>query len=109
MADQPDQPEQPDEPEQPRGAPAGGAKIRVVVDDDLKHGKYANFSVIQHTAHEFTLDFCQMMPSGEPGQVNAEVVARIKLAPTMVAQVMRSLANAQSKYEDKFGSIRAVG
>lgn len=103
MSDQPDQPEQPATPS------GGGAKIRVVVDDDLKHGAYANFSVIQHTAHEFTLDFCQMMPSSEPGQVNAEVVARVKLAPTMVAQVMRSLANAQSKYEDKFGSIRAVG
>lgn len=90
--------------------PTGGQpQIRVVVDDELKHGVYANFTVVQHTAHEFTLDFCQMLPSGEQGKVNAEVVARVKIAPTMVGQVMRSLANAQSKYEEKFGSIKALG
>lgn len=84
-------------------------QIRVVVGDDLKHGTYANFTVVQHTAHEFTLDFCQMLPSGEAGKVNADVVARVKVAPTMVGQIMRSLANAQSKYEEKFGSIKAIG
>ncbi len=99
MADEPDT--QPTPPSKPQ--------IRVVVDDERKHGTYANFVVVQHTAHEFTLDFCQLLPSGEQGRVNADVVARVKLAPTMVGQVMRSLANAQSKYEDKFGSIPAVG
>ncbi len=100
MADEPTN-EPPSRPEQ--------AQIRVVVGEERKHGEYANFAVVQHTAHEFTLDFCQLLPSGEAGKVNAEVVARIKLAPTMIGQVMTSLANAQSKYEGKFGSIRAVG
>lgn len=98
-----------DTPSGDQPAPRQQPQIRVVVSDDLKHGEYANFAVVQHTAHEFTLDFCQTMPSGEPGKVNAEVVARIKIAPTMVGQVMRSLANAQSKYEGKFGSIKALG
>jgi len=88
---------------------ASQPQIRVVVGDDLKHGAYANFTVVQHTAHEFTLDFCQMLPSGEAGKINADVVARVKVAPTMVGQIMRSLANAQSKYEEKFGSIKAIG
>lgn len=111
MSDAPDPPEQDPEngpPTEP-GKKASNTQIRVVVDDERKHGTYSNFAVVQHTAHEFTLDFCQLLPSGEAGKLNAEVVARIKLAPTMVGQVMTSLANAQSKYEHKYGSIRAVG
>lgn len=92
----------PEEP-QPR------RKIRVNAGNEVKHGEYANFVAIQHGPHEFTLDFGQAMPGGEPDEVVIDVVSRVKIAPTLVGQVMRSLANAQSKYEDKFGSIKALG
>lgn len=85
------------------------AQIRVVVGDDNKHGTYANFLVVSHGPHEFTLDFCQLLPSGEQGQVNAEVVSRIRIAPTMVGQVLRALNTNLSNYEDKFGSVKAIG
>lgn len=94
---------------QPPNQPQNQPQIRVKVGDDQKHGEYANFVVVGHTAHEFTIDFCQLLATGEQGKLNADVVSRVKIAPTMVGQIMRSLANAQSKYEDKFGSIRAVG
>lgn len=85
------------------------AQIRVVVDDDTKHGTYANFLVVSHGPHEFTLDFCQLLPSGEQGKANAEVVSRVRIAPTMVGQVLRALNTNLSNYEDKFGSVKAIG
>jgi len=85
------------------------AQIRVVVDDDAKHGAYANFLVVSHGPHEFTLDFCQLLPSGEQGRVNAEVVSRVRVAPTMVGQVLRALNTNLSNYEEKFGSVKAIG
>lgn len=85
------------------------AQIRVVVDDEVKHGEYANFLVVTHGPHDFTLDFCQLLPSGEQGIVNAEVTSRVRIAPTMVGQVLRALNTNLSNYEDKFGDVKALG
>lgn len=92
-----------DQPQQPR------RKIRVTAGDDIKHGAYANTVTVHHGPHEFTLDFGQAMPSNDPDQITIDVVARVKVAPTLIGQIMRTLANAQSKYEDKYGSIKALG
>ncbi|MGH8906574.1 MAG: DUF3467 domain-containing protein [Egibacteraceae bacterium] len=85
-----------------------GERIKIQVDDATKFGVYANFLVVSHSAHEFTLDFCQVMPSGG-GSVNAEVVTRVKVAPTMVGKVIRALDTNMSSYEDKYGLVREVG
>lgn len=85
------------------------AQIRVVVDDDIKHGEYANFLVVGHGPHDFTLDFCQLLPSGEQGVVNAEVTSRIRVAPTMVGQILRALNTNLSNHEEKYGPVKAVG
>lgn len=85
------------------------AQVRVVVGDDMKHGTYANFLVVTHGPHEFTLDFCQLLPSGEQGVVNADVTARVRVAPTMVGQILRALNTNLSNYEDKFGDVKAIG
>lgn len=99
MSDQP-QP-QPDQPRQPQ--------VQVVVPDAVKHGEYANFLVVSHSPHEFTLDFCQLLPTGEQGKVNAEVVTRVRIAPTMVARVLNALNTNLSNYEDRFGQVKALG
>lgn len=88
---------------------AAGKKINIQVDDDLRHGVYANFLVVSHSPHEFTLDFCQVMPGGEPGRVQAEVVSRVKIAPTMVGRVMRALNTNMTNYEDRHGMVREIG
>ena len=84
------------------------AQIRVVVDDEVKHGEYSNFLVVTHGPHDFTLDFCQLLPSGEQGIVNAEVVSRVRIAPTMVGQVLRTLNTNLSNHEEKFGPVKAI-
>jgi len=91
------------------GSPGAGQQISVTVPEGLKHGVYANFLVVSHSAHEFTLDFCQVLPSVGPGAVKAEVVSRIKVAPTMVGKIMRALNTNMTGYEDKFGLVREVG
>ena len=92
---------QPEQPARP--------KVNVQVDDDLRHGVYANFLVVSHSPHEFTLDFCQVMPRGDAtGTVTAEVVSRVKIAPTMVGRVLSALNTNMTNYEDKFGMVRQI-
>lgn len=98
MSDQPT-------PEQPRQQP----QVQVVVPDDAKYGNYANFLVVSHSPHEFTLDFCQLLPAGEAGKVNAEVVSRVRIAPTMVGRVLNALNTNLSNYEERFGQVKALG
>ena len=102
MSDQPTPDPQPD-PQKPN------KQVQVVVPDDLKHGEYANFLVVSHSPHEFTLDFCQLQPSKEAGKVNAEVVSRVRIAPTMVGRVLNALNTNLSNYEDRFGQVKALG
>ncbi|MGH8900973.1 MAG: DUF3467 domain-containing protein [Egibacteraceae bacterium] len=86
-----------------------GQQIQIQVDDAIKHGVYSNFLVVSHSAHEFTLDFCQIMPGGDGSGVQADVVTRVRIAPTMVGKVIRALNTNRSSYEDKFGLVREVG
>lgn len=104
------QPDGPDEGGNPTPRPQGGGpQVNVQVDDDLRRGVYANFVVVSHSAHEFTLDFCQIMPRGEgTGTVTAEVVSRVKIAPTMVGRVLNALNTSMTNYEDKFGMVRRI-
>lgn len=100
-----DQPNQPEKPEEPRSKP----QVQVVVPDEAKYGEYANFLVVSHSAHDFTLDFCQLLPNREDGKVNAEVVSRVRIAPTMVGRVLNALNTNLSNYEERFGQVKALG
>ena len=102
-----DENEQGDKPE-PNPNPTN-KQVQVVVPDEVKHGEYANFLVVSHGPHDFTLDFCQLVPSGEQGKVNAEVVSRVRIAPTMVGRVLNALNSNLSGYEDRFGQVKALG
>lgn len=97
-----------DQPGQPEGQPRQ-QQVNVVVSDEQKHGTYANFLVTSHSPHEFTLDFAQLLPSGEQGRVNAEVVARVRIAPTMVAKVIQALNTNLNAYEERWGAVKAIG
>lgn len=87
----------------------GEQRIDIKVPDEVKHGQYANFLVVSHSPHEFTLDFCQVIPGGEDGHVQAEVVNRMRIAPTMVGKVIRALNENLTLYEDKFGLVKEIG
>lgn len=97
----------PDTPNAQSDQPAG-QQIRINVEDAVKHGIYANFLVVSHSPHEFTLDFCQVLPGGDGG-VQADVVTRLKVAPTMVGRIIRALNTNMNAYEDKYGLVKDVG
>jgi hypothetical protein len=86
----------------------GGQQINIKVSDDQKHGVYANFLVVSHSPHEFTLDFCQII-TGKQNDVQAEIVSRVKVAPTMVGKIIQALNTNMTNYEDKFGLVKDVG
>jgi hypothetical protein len=93
--------------EQPKKKPK--KQMRIAVPDEQKHGTYANFLVVSHSAHEFTLDFCQMQPGQKGDETTAEVVSRVRIAPTLVGKVIRALNTNMTNYEDRFGLVKEIG
>ena len=89
----------------------GPAEFAFSVPAELATGRYANLLAIWHTAHEFTLDFSVTMPAtakedGSPPVVPAEVVARVKIAPSVVFDVLRALNENMTQYESTYGEIQ---
>lgn len=93
----------------PPESSGSGQQINIQVSDEQKFGVYANFLVVSHSPHEFTLDFCQIPPGTQRDQVKAQVVSRVKIAPTMVGKVIRALNTNMTAYEDKYGMVNEVG
>lgn len=88
-------------------------QIQLEVPDALAGGVYSNLVGVWHTAYEFTLDFAVMMPAqldehGTP-TVPARVVARIKMPPAQIFELMQALSMNENKYEANFGRIHRPG
>ena len=88
-------------------------RFDVNVPDALIGGTYANFLTVWSTAFEFTLDFSVIQPSlteeAPDGQtvnvVPCEVVARIRVPPGQVFNIMRALSEHLASYERNHGAI----
>jgi Protein of unknown function (DUF3467) len=87
-------------------------------DPALDAGAYANGLAIWHTPHEFTFDF--LVSSQPPQQVRTpqgetviraphRLVARIRIPPTAVFDIIRTINENLTMYEQKFGQIRLPG
>lgn len=79
------------------------------VPDELQAGRYANMLGVWHTAHDFTLDFSVTVPITTPGTMPCEVVARVKIAPSLIFDVLRALNENMTRYEETFGEIHRPG
>jgi hypothetical protein len=70
---------------------------------------------VWHTPHEFTLDFSVTLPAvppaeeGLPPTIPCEIVARIKVAPSLVFDLLQALNENMSRYEATFGEIHRPG
>ena len=89
----------------------------VRIQPEFLGGVYANFASVWHTVHEFTLDFASTLPA-EQGQqddgapltvVPAWVTARVKLPPTVVFDLIRTLNENMTRYEQRYGPIAHPG
>jgi hypothetical protein len=83
-------------------------EFQVQVPPELEPGVYANFLGVWHSPYEFTLDFAVTQPP-EPGEdvltVPCRVVARIKMPVSVIFDVIRTLNDNMTKYEQTFGEI----
>lgn len=93
-----------------------GPNFELQVPEDLEPGAYANFLSVWHTPFEFTLDFAVLqMPQLEgPEEANgvtvpARVVARVKIPPGMIFNVLQALNENMANYEKAFGAISSPG
>ncbi len=88
------------------------ARFDVRVPPDAEAGSYANFVTVWHSPHEFTIDFSATLPP-VPGEgelvVPCQVVARLKIAPTLIFDLMQALNDNMGRYEATFGEIRRPG
>ncbi len=92
----------------PKGGPApqgsGGnghkvAEIKLRVPEAVSAGVYANTMLVQHSAHEFVLDFALVMAG------NGEIVARVITSPAHMKQIVRAMEENIHKYEASQGRI----
>ncbi len=86
----------------------------MTVPPELQTGSYANVVGIWHTPHEFTLDFAVLMPpvpatEDGPSSMPCEVVARIKIAPSLIFDLLRAVNENMTRYEQAYGEIRQPG
>jgi hypothetical protein len=87
-------------------------------DPALEAGSYANGLAIWHTLHEFTFDFfVSSQPPSEARTADGEMViraphrlvARVRIPPTAVFDIIRTISQNLALYEQKFGPIRTPG
>lgn len=88
--------------------------LAIAVPPEQEAGVYANLLAIWHTADEFTFDFAvkqpaQVMQSEEGVQqmhVPARVVARVRVPPGQIFEILKALNENMTHYERAFGEIR---
>jgi hypothetical protein len=81
-------------------------------------GVYANTLAVWHTPHEFTLDFIVTANPPQPVQTEEgetviraphQLVARVRIPPSVAFDVIRAINENMTHYENRFGPIRRVG
>jgi hypothetical protein len=81
-------------------------------------GSYANALAIWHTGHEFTFDFLVSSEPPQPARTEDgeeviraphRLVARIRVPPTAVFDMIRTINQNLTLYEQRFGQIRPPG
>lgn len=87
-------------------------QMRVSMPDDKIPGTYADFVSVWHTADVFTFDFAALARpparvEGEDGtaitQAQAQVVARVRVPPSQVFEIMKALERQLTAWEQETG------
>jgi len=81
-------PEEPEEPEQ--------LDLQIHADTDMRGGVWANFAIVKHSPHEFTIDFCRL--DYETNPLSGVLVQRVNMSPLFVNQLIQALVDNLNKY-----------
>lgn len=74
---------------------------KISVPEAQRAGVWANYAVVSHSPHEFTLDFVRVEPQLEAGGPSGLVVSRVSLSPLMVTQLIDALQENWQKYAER--------
>jgi hypothetical protein len=78
-------------------------EMQIEIDDLTAQGAYSNLAMIAHSDSEFILDFIFVQPQA----ARAKVRSRILTSPAHAKRLLAALKDNISKYEAKFGEIKA--
>ena len=78
------------------------AQLKIVVDEQVATGHYANFANILHNPTEFVIDFGRVVP----GREDVRIMTRVITTPFHAKQILLALQNNVALYEKNFGEIR---
>lgn len=73
--------------------------LEIFIDPQHAAGVWANFAQVNHSEHEFTIDFVRLDYSQKP--LRGVVVARVGVSPLFVTQLVGALQDNWSKYAKK--------
>ena len=72
----------------------------IILRPEQMAGVWANWAVVSHSEHEFTLDFVRM-DGTTPAPGRGIVVARVAVSPLLVTQLIDALSRNWSVYAKK--------
>jgi len=64
--------------------------IHIQADQRMRGGIWANFAIVSHSPHEFTLDFARLDYNTRP--IQGVIVQRVNMSPLFVEQLINALA-----------------
>lgn len=70
--------------------------VQIQGDPEMRGGIWANFAMVKHSPHEFTIDFCRLDYDLEP--VSGIIVQRVNMSPLFVKQLIDALNENLDKY-----------
>ncbi len=79
-------------------------RLNVRLPEPLAGGVWANFARVNHSEHEFTVDFVRIdygSANANEGTVDGIVVARVGVSPLFVTQLIHALQDNWDKYARK--------
>jgi hypothetical protein len=74
--------------------------LEVFMDPQQAAGVWANFARVNHSEHEFTIDFVRIDYANAP-KLTGIVVARVGVSPLFVTQLIGALQDNWEKYARK--------
>ena len=79
--------------------PAEGHALEVLIEPHHAAGVWANFARVNHSEHEFTIDFVRIDYASSP--LRGIVVARVAVSPLFITQLIGALDDNWQKYAKK--------
>lgn len=88
----------------------GQPPVQINVPPEHIAGVYAHIVGVTATPYDFAIDFAINQPHASgPAALVGQVVARVRIPPTIVFDLLQGLNEALGQYEETFGPIRQPG